>query len=79
MGYLYQPGVPFGLIDGISISTMDPIFIDRWGIYTTHIGPFLTTTLPNVPHVYYMCDTHVIHVLYFRYIAHAIHTSVIHV
>ncbi len=36
-------------------------------------------TLPNVPHQYSMCDTHVIHVWCFRYITHVIHTPVIHV
>ncbi len=36
----------------------------------------LSIALPNVPHV--MCDTHVIHVWYFR-VLHVIHTPVIHV
>ncbi len=36
-------------------------------------------TLPNVLHVYYMWDTHAIHVCCFRFITHVIHTPVIHV
>ncbi len=40
---------------------------------------FLFTTLPNVLHVYYMCETYVIHVWCFCYIINVIHTHVIHV
>ncbi len=36
-------------------------------------------TLPNVPHVYYMCDKHVIHMWYFCYITHVICTPVYYI
>ncbi len=36
-------------------------------------------SLSNVPHVYYMCDTPVMHVWCFGCITHVIHTHVMHV
>ncbi len=40
---------------------------------------FCTYTPVNVPHVYKMCDTYVIHIWCFMCITHLIHTPVIHV
>ncbi len=40
---------------------------------------YVMNKLANVPHAYYMCDTHVIHVWCFSCIIHVIHAPIIYV
>ncbi len=54
-----------------NLLVVEKSFSDNKMLYIQYI------TLPNVPHVYYMCHTHVKHVWCFRCITHVIYTPVL--